>query len=153
MAGIRKLAPPEALQTLGEAVHRAHRAWSRLGEAVCEGLPLSPGQRRLMESLIRFGPRTVPELAKEDGVSRQHVQAQVNVLLDEGLLRTRANRAHRRSHILEVTAAGRRALKKARTREQSLLRTLGRRVTGAQDAVATLDRLSDALETLTEAQP
>jgi DNA-binding MarR family transcriptional regulator len=61
-------------------------------------------------SVLSQEPRSVPAAARRLGVSRQAVQRIVDVLREEGLIRTRANPAHATSPLLFLTPRGRRAL-------------------------------------------
>jgi DNA-binding MarR family transcriptional regulator len=81
----------------------------------------SAGCRGILRSLDVLGPQSVPQLARARPVSRQHVQALVNTLLNEGLINPSENPAHRRSSLLALTAKGRRELEAIRKREARLL--------------------------------
>ena len=81
----------------------------------------SAGRRGILRSLDGPGAQTVPQLSRERGVSRQHVQVLVNGLLREGLIARDENPAHRRSPLLRLTPEGRRQLTNMRQREADLL--------------------------------
>jgi DNA-binding MarR family transcriptional regulator len=66
----------------------------------------STTRRGLLRGLVRYGPRTVPALARTRSVTRQHVQSVVNVLLAEGMVELCDNPRHARSRIVRATAAG-----------------------------------------------
>ncbi len=78
-------------------------------EIHAEGL-LSGGQRKVLAELERMGPRTVPQMARAQSVSRQNVQSHVNELVAEGLVETIENPEHRRSRLVRITAEGGRRL-------------------------------------------
>lgn len=66
----------------------------------------STARRGLLRGLTRYGPQTVPQLAKARSVSRQSVQAVVDELADEGLVEARPNPAHARSRLIHITEEG-----------------------------------------------
>jgi len=73
--------------------------------------------RSLVSALDRDGAQTVPHLAKARGVSRQHVQTAINGLIEAKAVASAANPAHRRSNLLELTAAGRKLAESLREKE------------------------------------
>lgn len=60
----------------------------------------------LMRLLEEQGPLTVPQLARERQVSRQHVQTVVNELLERGWLELVENPSHKRSKLVRFTPLG-----------------------------------------------
>ncbi len=66
----------------------------------------STARRGILRGLVRFGPRTVPGLARMRSVTRQHVQAVVDALAADGLVRFTPNPSHARSKLVEATARG-----------------------------------------------
>ena len=62
--------------------------------------------RGVLRGLVRYGARTVPQLAFARSVTRQHTQEVVDGLLADGLVRRVANPAHARSYLIEPTARG-----------------------------------------------
>ena len=93
----------------------------RRGEALHADEPLTMGMRAILEFLLRNGPTTVPDVARRRGVTRQHVQALVNPLLEEGLVEAVENPAHRRSPLMRLTARGERTIRRMRRREAAVL--------------------------------
>lgn len=93
--------------------------------------------RGLLEKLMAEGPRGVPELARQGGVSRQHVQVMVNGLLAAGLVEALENPAHRRSPRIAVSAAGREAYKLLRLREGAALSRVAPGASAAEMEAAT----------------
>jgi DNA-binding MarR family transcriptional regulator len=61
-------------------------------------------------SVVSDGDWTVSDAARRLGVSRQAVQRVADIHVNEGLVRTEANPAHRRSPLLRLTPTGRRTL-------------------------------------------
>jgi DNA-binding MarR family transcriptional regulator len=62
--------------------------------------------RGVLRGLVRYGARTVPQLAFARSVSRQHMQEVVDGLVADGLVRRRANPSHARSWLIEPTVRG-----------------------------------------------
>ena len=106
--------------------------------------------RSLVQALDRDGAQTAPQLAKARGVSRQHVQAAINALIETGVVQRGANPAHRRSSLLELTAAGRRLVESLRQKEAVALAAIdpgipAKEFDGAADALKKIvERLARA---------
>lgn len=66
----------------------------------------STARRGLLRGLVRFGPQTVPQLAKARSVSRQHIQAVADALAAEGLVERIPNPRHARSLLYRATGKG-----------------------------------------------
>ncbi len=62
--------------------------------------------RGVLRGLVRYGARTVPQLAFARSVTRQHTQAVVDGLIADGLAQRVANPAHARSYLIEPTRRG-----------------------------------------------
>lgn len=69
-------------------------------------LGINPSMRGVMESLSAGKRMTVPEIAEQKGVTRQHIQNISNALLAKELIEMTSNSAHRRSQHLMLTAKG-----------------------------------------------
>jgi hypothetical protein len=99
--------PDLLLDLLFGHIRVAHklRALGRSLEMVTTG---GGGSWGLLHSLITNGSQTVPALARERPVARQHIQLLANELATAGLVRFTDNPAHRRSKLVEITDEGRR---------------------------------------------
>jgi DNA-binding MarR family transcriptional regulator len=84
----------------------------------------SSGRRDLLRELVRLGPRTVPQLARSRAVTRQHIQALVNPLIEDGYVERLDNPAHRRSPFLGLTGWGREYVAEMNRRESEALSAL-----------------------------
>jgi len=62
--------------------------------------------RGVLRGLVRYGARTVPQLAFARSVTRQHTQEVVDGLLADGFVRRAPNPAHARSWLIAPTARG-----------------------------------------------
>ncbi len=78
---------------------------------------VNPSMRAVMEVLNGSGKMTVPEIARQRGVSRQHVQTVMNSLESEGYVEPFDNPAHRRSPLFGLTAAGKSVFEEMARRE------------------------------------
>lgn len=66
----------------------------------------STARRGIIRGLVRYGPQTVPGLARARSVSRQHVQDVVDQLLEMGLVALEPNPTHKRSWLVRATTRG-----------------------------------------------
>ncbi len=62
--------------------------------------------RGVLRGLVRYGARTVPQLAFARSVTRQHTQEVVDGLIADGLVARQPNPEHRRSYLIVPTARG-----------------------------------------------
>jgi DNA-binding MarR family transcriptional regulator len=70
--------------------------------------PVHPGTEfAILDTILRHGRQTVPEIASWRGVTRQSVQEVVNRLLEKATLGYAENPSHKSSRRLQVTAGGR----------------------------------------------
>ncbi len=138
-------APALPLRQTVLAVRRLCRVLAEAAGHAHAGLGIGAGQRAVLEALAERGPRTVSQLARAQGLSRQRVQALANALLEAGLVEAADNPDHLRSPLLRLGASGQKALEAARRREARQLAGLAGRIPGA-DLKATLKTLN-ALET------
>jgi DNA-binding MarR family transcriptional regulator len=69
------------------------------------------GPRILLLSAIAPEARTVSELARTMGSSRQNIQRTTNALVESGLAEYVANPNHRRAKLVRLTAAGDKVMK------------------------------------------
>jgi DNA-binding MarR family transcriptional regulator len=80
----------------------------------------SSGRRSVLKSLGRDGAQTVPQMARERAVSRQHVQKLVDGLKASGLVSLAENPLHKRSKLVTLSDEGRRFLEEMNQREEKL---------------------------------
>ena len=92
-------------------------ALKRWTDTLHADLDLSIAMRAVLEALLREGPTTVPDLARARLVSRQHIQQQVDTMLERGLVRRRPNPAHRRSSLIALSDRGRALIQNMRAEE------------------------------------
>ena len=144
-----KTSAPEARgQPLRQAILAVRRLFHVLAgtaDRAHADLGITASMRAVMETLHKRGPRTVPQVAREQDVSRQHIQVVVNGLLEGGLVECLDNPDHLRSPIVRLTAAGTKVCEAIRRREARLLADLAKKIPGA-DLNVTLKTLN-AMET------
>jgi DNA-binding MarR family transcriptional regulator len=63
-------------------------------------------RRGVLRGVVRYGPQTVPTLARLRFVTRQHVQEVVDALVTEKLVELVDNPRHARSRLVRATARG-----------------------------------------------
>lgn len=140
-----KTSAPEAHgQPLRQAILAVRRLFHLLAgtaDRAHADLGITASMRAVMETLHERGSRTVPQVAREQGVSRQHIQVVVNGLLEGGLVECLDNPDHLRSPIVRLTAAGTKACEAIRRREARLLADLTKKIPGA-DLKVTLKTLN-----------
>lgn len=123
------------------AVRRLFHVLAGAAERSHADLGLTASMCAVMEVLHGRGPRTVPQVAREKGVSRQHIQTVVNALLAAGLVECLDNPDHLRSPMVNLSAAGTRAYEAIRRRESRLLADMAKRIPGS-DLEVTLNTLN-----------
>ena len=137
-------------QTLYSLVVRIRACFNRLkglADELHRGLNVNASMRAVMETLVADEPQTVPGIARAKGVSRQHIQVNMDALLAERLVESRENPAHKRSPIYVLTKSGREAFSKIRRREISVIERLaeGLPVESLELAEALLTALNERL--------
>ncbi len=118
------------------------------GEQLHDDSDMTMPRRAVLEHLLKQGPATVPAIARARRVTRQHIQALVNPLLQEGLVERVENPAHRRSKLIRLTAAGWKLIDDMRRRESHHLdqKRIGVSEAELGSAAEVLRRVREALE-------
>ena len=112
---------PIALFNETRLLFHALREWA---ETLHSGLDVSVAMRGVLELILLGGAATVPDMARARGVSRQHIQQQVDALLERGLLERKDNPAHKRSSLIALTDKGRALIQNMRADELNALSRL-----------------------------
>ena len=113
-----------ASEALFEQVRLLFHTLKHWSESLAEASEVSSAMRGVLERLLLDGPAPVPSIARARGVTRQHVQQQVDALLEGGLVERRENPAHRRSARIALTDAGRALIQTMRAAELDALSRL-----------------------------
>jgi DNA-binding MarR family transcriptional regulator len=98
-------------------VRPLYQASTRAVEDALHGTVLTVPLRAVLELLRARGPLTVPQVAREFGVTRQSVQALVDAGVARGLVELQDNPQHRRSRLVAVTDHGLRTFADVHRRE------------------------------------
>jgi DNA-binding MarR family transcriptional regulator len=115
---------PEVLQAVFDETRLLFHRLRAAAEQVHRQGSMSGGRRGILRDLDRFGPRTVPQMARSRPVSRQHIQTLVNGLAKEGHVEFVDNPAHKRSSLVRLTPRGKDFVDAMNRREQLLLARL-----------------------------
>ncbi len=101
----RSPAQGELRAVVDETIALFHRLrW--VAEQIYEEEGRSIARRGILRGLARYGPQTVPALARARSVTRQHVQEVVDALLADRLVELGENPKHSRSRLVRPTARG-----------------------------------------------
>jgi len=118
------------LQCLFGETGRLFQTLKQWGDALHEGLGLTAATRGILDALLLGGVATVPRIARDRGASRQHVQQQVDTLLERDLVERRSNPNHKRSSLIALTDKGRALVENMRAEERD---AIGRIQAGVSD--------------------
>ena len=99
-------------------------ALKQWAEALHEGLAITISMRSVLEVILLRGPASVPDMARARGVSRQHIQQQVDALLEKDFVRREDNPAHKRSPLIALTDRGQAVIQSMRADELNALSRL-----------------------------
>ncbi|HUK59277.1 MAG TPA: MarR family transcriptional regulator [Stellaceae bacterium] len=124
-------------------------AFRRNGERIARGLGQTQTRWQVL-SAASAEPKSVPQLARRLGVTRQNVQRIADLLVADELARFAGNPDHRTSPHLVLTEAGRKALDELTRAAQSFHESLAARL-GAVPLASVrreLSRIRSALATI-----
>src|SRR3712207_603018 len=102
-------ADPEALYEVVRYVRPLHLLAARAVSDALAGERITMGVRAVLECLADRGPLPVPGIGRALSLPRQVVQRLCDQALEQGLVATAPNPAHRRSPLVTLTDAGRAA--------------------------------------------
>jgi len=137
----------DKLYRLIVAVRLAFNRLKSIAEELHRDLGITVAMRGILEALSDDGAQTVPAIARKKGVSRQHIQVNVDALLAAGLVELQDNATHRRSPLVLLTAKGRKTFLEVRRREAGILADLagGLGARALEDAARVLEALNARL--------
>ena len=107
------------------------RLFQALGQQSNENLKefgISVADRAVMEFLYPDNMLSVPEIAEQYKVSRQHIQATVNSLLDAELVVTKENPRHKCSPLIMLNAKGRELFSEILKKDEEVIAVLFSRI-------------------------
>jgi DNA-binding MarR family transcriptional regulator len=97
-----------AISQVALTVFRLNGALLHWGDRLVEPLGLTSARWQMLGAIaLADSPLTAPQVGAAMGVTRQGAQKQLNLLLDEGMLESRSNPAHKRSPLYRLTPKGR----------------------------------------------
>ena len=109
-------------------IRRLFRALGQKSNENLEEFGISVADRAVMEFLYPDKMLSVPEIAEQYKVSRQHIQVTVNTLLDAGLVVTKENPRHKRSPLVMLNARGRRLFGEILKKDEEVIEVLFSRI-------------------------
>ena len=105
-------------------IRRLFRSLSSKSNESLERFGISVADRAVMEFLYPDKMLSVPEIAEQYKVSRQHVQATVNSLLDGELVVTKENPRHKRSPLIRLNSKGRELFGEILEKDEEIIEVL-----------------------------
>lgn len=135
----------EELEKVIIEIRKCFNRLKTLSGQLLGNLGINPSMRGVMESLSNGKRMTVPEIAEQKGVTRQHIQNISNALLAKKLIETTSNSAHRRSQHLMLTAKGEELFRQVRGIESFPAKRVA-----APISLASLSRLHALLSELND---
>jgi DNA-binding MarR family transcriptional regulator len=119
------------------------------GDALVADLGLTSARWQVLGAMaLSPVPLSVPQIARNMGLTRQAVQRLANEMQADGLVRFAPNPHHRRAKLVLLTAKGKTAFAAAMKRQDSWANELGRGLSGKQieAAAATLRTIRQRLD-------
>ena len=137
------------LSALAKTVFRLNGQFLAIGEDMARPVGLTAALWQVLGAVLG-SPRSVADVAREIGVTRQSVQRIADVLVDRRLADYRPNPAHRRAKLLTPTPEGREAIRRIGPAHASFAERLAEELGSASlnDAVAAVEQLSTSLDEL-----
>lgn len=130
-------------------VRRLFRAMGQAANNYLEKLGITAAERAVMEFLVRDSRMTVPEIARAYDVSRQHIQASVNTLLDKRLVAYEDNPGHKRSPFVVLSKRGRNLFAKITRKDREFITLIFSGISKA-DQKTTRQTLQSLLDNLSQ---
>ena len=128
-------------------IRRLFRSLAQRADESLRDLDISAADRAVMEFLYPGKQQSVPAIAAQYQVSRQHVQVTTNRLVEAGFLATTANPRHKRSPLIGLTGNGRKLFETIKTRESNIIDALFSGISGS-DLEITRNTLKTLLDEL-----
>ena len=109
-------------------IRRLFRALGQQSNENLKEFGISVADRAVMEFLYPDNMLSVPEIAEQYKVSRQHIQATVNSLLDAELVVTKENPRHKCSPLIMLNAKGRELFSEILKKDEEVIAVLFYRI-------------------------
>jgi DNA-binding MarR family transcriptional regulator len=136
----------ESIDQLIYEVRVFYQSLLQIGDVLHEESGISMGMRAVMEYLLKRGPSTVPQIAKDRRVTRQRIQILVNQLIDQSLVDVKENPATKRSPLVTLRSEGKKAIAGMKKKESKLIKRSPITDIESRDAMLVLRRLRESLE-------
>ncbi|NIO16403.1 MAG: MarR family transcriptional regulator [Deltaproteobacteria bacterium] len=117
----------ENLKALMEVIDETRGLFHRMAAAaqqIHRQGEITGGRRGVLMNLQKQGPLTVPSMARQRPVSRQHIQTIVNGLREDGFVELIDNPAHKRSRLVTLTPKGEKLVEEMNRLEARILSEL-----------------------------
>ena len=96
-----------AISHIAVTVFRLNGELLQWGDRLVEPLGLTSARWQMLGAIaLADSPLSAPQVGQAMGVTRQGAQKQLDLLLDQGLLESRPNPAHKRSPLYSLTPKG-----------------------------------------------
>lgn len=136
----------ELLSALAKSAFRLNGRLLAVGEELAASAGLTASLWLVLGSVLD-APRTVADIARDIGVTRQSAQRTANLLVERGLAEFSPNPAHRRAKLLEPTGEGRDAIRRIAPAHGAYARRFVGAI-GTEEAKRTLDATTALLDAL-----
>jgi DNA-binding MarR family transcriptional regulator len=139
----------ELLSALAKTVFRLNGQFLAIGEELARPVGLTAALWQVLAAVLR-APRSVADVARDVGVTRQSAQRVADVLVERGLAAYQPNPSHRRAKLLTPTPAGRQAVQRIAPAHAAFAQYLAQALSTVtlEVSLATVERLSKELEQL-----
>ncbi len=134
------------MSALAKAVFRLNGKFLAVGEELARSAGMTASWWLVLGTALS-APRSVADIGREVGVTRQSIQRTADLLVRHGLAEYLSNPAHRRAKLLAPTEAGRAAIRRIAPAHRSYSETLVGRM-GRDEAAKMLAVLRELSETL-----
>jgi DNA-binding MarR family transcriptional regulator len=119
------------LTSAAQDIRRCFQLLRTIADALHEEHGVTASMRAVMEHLAAHGATTVPQIARQKFVTRQHIQMIVDGLLARGLVTLKENVAHKRSPLVALSEQGAKLFDLMRAKEKDAFTALARKVRAA----------------------
>ena len=100
------------------AVFRLNGSFLEAADGIAAPAGLTAARWQVLGAILQ-GPKSVAEIARDMGLTRQSVQRLADILAGEGLAAYTQNPAHKRAKLLSMTQAGRAAIERLAERQHA----------------------------------
>lgn len=136
----------QVLSALAKTAFRLNGRLLAVGEELAASAGLTASLWLVLGSVLE-APRTVADIARDIGVTRQSAQRTANLLVERGLAEFSPNPAHRRAKLLDPTPEGRDAIRRIAPAHADYARRFVDAI-GAEEAVRMLAATTSLLVAL-----